>query len=490
MKFIAIKRNTRYIVFTRKRPYSISGMTKKIRLVLFITITIIFFAVTPTVVLYVQGYRFDFNAFSFLQTGSLYLDTKPKKALIFLNEKRVKTQTPALITRLLPQKLNIKVEKDGFYSWEKRINIEPGLVAEAKNIILMPTEINRTEILSSVDKIYPSPRNNYFLAINQNQLSLMNEKISHVISIDSYFKNPLEAEKITDAIKQNNIAWHKNEKKIIAYDQQTNYLIDFQNGTIKQFFIKNTELDSNKIIEGFITAKKIEWHPFANNTILFIHNKNIYSYNMESKNSETVINQAVDFRVIAGTITSYLYYIDHAGFLNRHNFITKSGEQISATPIIYREPSEIIISYDQKKAAILEKATDKLFLINENSVRSINNVKFAAFAGDSKKIVYGNGNEVLVLYLENTNDHLKKTKDTIEKIANSDNGNITNASWYEKTNQHLWVSADELYFSELDSRPPRNTYTALKINSSNIFINNDKIYYMENDNFYFANIAR
>lgn len=125
-------------------------MTRRIRRFFFWTITLFFVLATPTVLLYAWGYSFDWQNKKPVLTGGLYLKSTPKKAEIYLlsqskifglgTNNKSKEETPAFIKRLLPRTYQVKIIKQGFHPWQKKLKVESKLVTEARNILLVPLE--------------------------------------------------------------------------------------------------------------------------------------------------------------------------------------------------------------------------------------------------------------------------------------------------------------------------------------------------------------
>jgi len=117
-------------------------MTKKRRTLLFRMSLIMFILAAPAVVFYSQGYRFDFQEKRIVQTGALYFKTIPHNLEIFINGKLEKETSgltgSALINNLLPKTYEVKIEKQGYYSWQKNLEVKEKHVTEAKNIVLFP----------------------------------------------------------------------------------------------------------------------------------------------------------------------------------------------------------------------------------------------------------------------------------------------------------------------------------------------------------------
>ena len=49
-----------------------------------------------------------------------------------MNEK----MTDAIITNLFPEEYDIKIEKENYHPWQKKLNVSPGKSTFAQNIIL------------------------------------------------------------------------------------------------------------------------------------------------------------------------------------------------------------------------------------------------------------------------------------------------------------------------------------------------------------------
>ncbi len=93
---------------------------------------------TTAAILYGRGYRFNFNQGSpaFLGTGLLVATSRPDGARVFING-HLTTATDNTIN-LAPGEYNIKIFKDGYLPWEKKIKIQKEVVTKA-DALLFPT---------------------------------------------------------------------------------------------------------------------------------------------------------------------------------------------------------------------------------------------------------------------------------------------------------------------------------------------------------------
>lgn len=93
---------------------------------------------TIVVVAYGKGYRFNFNGGrpDFLGTGLLVATSKPDGAQVFING-HLTTATDNTIN-LSPGEYDVKIFKDGYFPWEKKIKIQKEVVAKT-DALLFPT---------------------------------------------------------------------------------------------------------------------------------------------------------------------------------------------------------------------------------------------------------------------------------------------------------------------------------------------------------------
>lgn len=111
-------------------------MRKQVTLTLGIIIFLIF--ATFLVVLYGRGYRFGFDRGkpAFLGTGLLVVTSRPDGASVFINGHL--TTATANTINLSPGEYSVKIFKDGYFAWEKKIKIEKEVVTKA-DALLFPT---------------------------------------------------------------------------------------------------------------------------------------------------------------------------------------------------------------------------------------------------------------------------------------------------------------------------------------------------------------
>ncbi|KKS70164.1 MAG: hypothetical protein UV40_C0003G0002 [Parcubacteria group bacterium GW2011_GWA1_42_7] len=123
-----------------------SPMTRNKRRLIFYLFVLIFLISVPPTILYTAGYSFDWKNWRLAKTGGLYIKSTPNQAQIFIDGEKER-RTPSLFSHLAPRAYNVKIEMEGYHSWEKNLNISPKLVTEARSVLLIPTN-PQAELLS------------------------------------------------------------------------------------------------------------------------------------------------------------------------------------------------------------------------------------------------------------------------------------------------------------------------------------------------------
>lgn len=105
--------------------------------------TLISFAIAAAILLigavaifYARGFKPDFKNGSFSRTGLIVAKSDPSGAQVYLND-RLTAATDTNITFLDPGTYRIRIQKDGYTTWEKDINVKADLATEI-NALLFP----------------------------------------------------------------------------------------------------------------------------------------------------------------------------------------------------------------------------------------------------------------------------------------------------------------------------------------------------------------
>lgn len=104
-------------------------------------------AASVLIVLFARGYKFDFRNGSLEKTGMILVKSRPDGAKVFLDGK-LATATNNPIQGLERGKYDLKIVKDGYFDWEKKVEVEEELVTEV-DALLVPLSPALTPLTST-----------------------------------------------------------------------------------------------------------------------------------------------------------------------------------------------------------------------------------------------------------------------------------------------------------------------------------------------------
>lgn len=95
-----------------------------------------FFAISPLIILYTAGFRYDWSNHSVATTGVLSVDVQPDDAKVYVNDSLVRKSIPIRLANLAPGSYSIRIERDGYRPWKKDIDIFSNQTTFIKDVTL------------------------------------------------------------------------------------------------------------------------------------------------------------------------------------------------------------------------------------------------------------------------------------------------------------------------------------------------------------------
>ena len=127
-------------------------MTRQLRTAISWAFIAAFLACAPLVVLYTAGYKYSWKKIKVEKTGIIQADSVPAGATVFLNDEQQGAVTPAPIARLLPETYRVRFALDGYFPWEKTVDVRSGETAFVTNAALikesLPQLVQEADVLA------------------------------------------------------------------------------------------------------------------------------------------------------------------------------------------------------------------------------------------------------------------------------------------------------------------------------------------------------
>jgi hypothetical protein len=415
-------------------------MTKKTRTILFSIFLFLFILIAPSVVLYCQGYRIDFENKRISQTGGLFLKALPKQVEIYLDGK-LKKKTDLffgsiLIENLLPKKYKVEVRKEGYHPWEKELEIKEKEVIESKEIILFPKDPELNILAREVEDFWLSP----------DQRKIILKENSSIGGGESSW-----ALKLYELGKE--VKSHLIRKEDISSKEVNLLNLNFSE-------------DSKELYLEFGVAKQLRY----------------FTLNLE-RTPPTLLEQespktAPEILVSSKEVKDNLYYLDNSGHL------FKNQDKLTQESFPIKKETKYTLEIFPNH--IFLKENEDLYKLNQESksfekfFEGINGLKISP---DSKKLVYFSDYEIWILFLSDT----KRAEEKLFLVRLSEK--IGDVYWLN-SNYLVFNSGDKIKIAEIDTRDKINIVDLAELKNPRIFWNrvDKELYILSEDNLYRSDI--
>jgi hypothetical protein len=124
-----------------------------------------FLLVAPIVILATAGYRFNLAKGGLERTGVIIVDSDPRGAAVYLNDRRLAPTTPTKAVRVFPGSYQLRLEKAGYRPWERDITIESGQTTFVNDATLFSESLPEFERALATDQVTFSPDGRFLAAI-------------------------------------------------------------------------------------------------------------------------------------------------------------------------------------------------------------------------------------------------------------------------------------------------------------------------------------
>lgn len=444
-------------------------MSLRTRRILFIFFILLFITIAPLVIFYAAGYKLSFKNIKkggLQKTGMLILDTIPPGAKIYLNGKPQQlffnkyfggaenfVSTPAKIKNITPGEYIVKMEKDGYLPWEKKLSVFPGMSAYAEDVSLFKKSLPLLVAGGKINKVSRSPDKKYLAAVQDEKINIVNTEEDGLLAVN--------AEK--NASGTNEILWSPDNKEVIINRK----IYNAANGM--------AEFNLTKIIPGASNMSNVKWG--ENNNEIFFIKKNktrnlIYRFNLITKEEENILSEKeiADFMVK----DERLYYVSRNASGSYFNALEiDSRKNVLNIELPYFLKYELI-NPEKELINLIDRKHQILYLIDPFSrfpfKEIISNVKYAGW-NEKGKLLYGNDFE---LWLFDSNS---RQNTLLTRISET----IQSGFWHPNNNYILYSAGNAINTLELDDREKRNLAEIIRLDKmSDVFLNKkgDLLYFV------------
>jgi hypothetical protein len=387
--------------------------------------------------LYAAGFKMG-NGLKFERTGILILDSEPKGAQIFLNNKlqvnilrKYFTRdpgilaTPIKIKNLRPREYDVRLEKEGYWSWEKKLEIKGGESTFAEDVVLFKNDLPQLIQSGKFKRLILSPNERNLVALGENEIIITNIETN---------KNELFpiASSSLEEIKGRRPLWNVSGDGLLL-------------GNILVLLDKHRVRDLTAVLGP--NAKNIAWHQNENNKIVYRVTNTVFVYNLTNQTNSILLSGVSD-----------------NGFRLKQNnlfVLTKESENLRLSAWDLREkkyithlpvPNSSYTFFDDQDGILnlYDEKIKLLYLVDPLSPvkplrDTIANITQANWIND-RLLLYSNEFEIW-LYRADTFSNVLLTRISSE---------IDSLLWHPTDNYIIYSTANNINFLELDDRDRYN----------------------------------
>lgn len=389
-----------------------------------------FLVISPLLILYAAGFRYNFDKSRIEKVGLLYITTDPKNTTVSVDDQIYTTGRELVIKSLKPGEYEINISKEDYFSWQKTLEIFEGQSAFIRDLILFKNlEAQPYELFVKPTKlIFSHP---------QAQI-LQSEKFVFI-----YHKSNQEITEIElpEATPLTELSLTTDASQLVAKQQQKWLLINTLDETLEDISQK-VPLDSKRIKvfpSGLVAVtEQAVW---------------LLAQNDDTSPNQLLVNQPLPQDFIIGQDRSWLISTEPS---KKRSFLYSLGENRTKPELITSLPysPNYSIADDFSGFLTIEDSDNQIvYLVDTKSlpatVESLFAIEKWSWSKDHRQLLTASEFEVTIHHFENG---LKQ--ELIVRLSSP----IADAAWHPEENHVFYVTEDSLFLAERDERDVRNIF--------------------------------
>ena len=434
-------------------------MTLRYRRIIYLVFIAVFLIIAPIITLYSTGYRYNFKKNKIEKTGILNIDSQPRGALIYLNG-QYQNKTPARFTNLLPDRYQVKVEKDGYYPWQKDLEVKSNLTTFAKDIVLfkqnLPVNIVAGEI--NIFEISPNQGKIIYSLTNQNTeelrlINLKNQSDSLIQQLNNRSYNQLEF-----------VGWSPSQNKALLKEVIGDFnqylIVDAVTLEIKELF------DVTRL-----NFSQVNWPDSTDNYLYGLRQAVLYQIDLANNSSRTLLSANIDNFQIKGEEIYLITKIGSQAFLDKTSLQNQKISEIERIKL--PSPSEYTLQPSNPgNLVLLDKKNNDLFIITADSFAAQDISQNIILQDKAKKIVWSKDFKIILYYTDfeiSTFNFEKKQKNLVTRYGEI----IDQALWYPDNKYVIYRLKNSIRAIEAESDESKNDLELTKLSTVDSMVTDD-----------------
>ena len=239
-----------------------------------IVFIVAFFVISPVILMYTAGYRYDWQNGLLKETGAISIDIEPKNATVFLNGIKLQDKMPIRLNNIAPAKYSLRITAPEYFDWLKEIEVKNKQTNYTKEISLIKK--NKPQILIN-GKIEN-------LAVSYNgKFIIYSTKKSNTTEIWLWDNTNQQATILSrlNSLKPTTILWAEKNNYALIADSIIPY---------SRLLVINAEnpLKQTDLVKSNSPIKKFKWGNSAEPQLYYSTKENIFLYSPATAKSQII----------------------------------------------------------------------------------------------------------------------------------------------------------------------------------------------------------
>ena len=166
--------------------YPGTKLTRPIRRAILITFFALFFIITPIIIMYTEGYRYDWQNGRRREIGAVSIDIEPTNATVEMDTVKITSGMPIRLNNITPRKYHVRISAPDFYNWEKDIEVLNKQTVYIKEISLIRKSEPEFVAAGKANAIAISPDNNWLALVDNRTVKILNLKTNQATNVDTF----------------------------------------------------------------------------------------------------------------------------------------------------------------------------------------------------------------------------------------------------------------------------------------------------------------
>ena len=422
---------------------------------------IVVFVVSILVILWAQGYRFNFNNYTVSQTGILRVNATPQSASVYLNNKYI-GNSPVVIKSLIPKTYNLKISLNNYITWNSFVSVHSQNITNI-DAFLLPNIIKQNvfKTIGTIDSVQMGQNNYLFIVTNLNGIYKLyyynlNSLTSGVLALNEHYLFNLS----------NKIKFANLPMKIYNNSNFSYLVIDYNGEYYLYNIANNTIVLLNKLFSFTGNISKMKW---VGNNHLVISNNNLLAVLDLSTDQMFLITFNSAYHSVFSIFNGNIVYSEYNQVLNISKIfsVNSDGSNKQYLFTINGLVHNILSSNNANGYIALSTSHHNyLYSSSTNTIRNINSgYTLVKFSPDGRYILMVNGLDLVAYYINNNTNIILST------MFNS----LYNVMWYPLGGYLLYESRvpkaiHNLYSLNVKAVDSNSNFTLLKKLSGTYYV--------------------